>query len=75
MKAVKNILNPVATLFGLGSTPEMPAAAVAAATKPAVMPLPDGDEVKKAMRKRIAEQAGRSGRASTILSDDTKLGG
>ncbi len=36
---------------------------------PAPMPVPDDESAKKAKRRSIASQQGRSGRLSTILSD------
>lgn len=38
--------------------------------KPAVMPTPDDDAIKKARRRSISQQLARSGRESTILSPD-----
>lgn len=35
------------------------------------IPLPDDEAIKRARRRSLAAQAGRTGRASTILSDDT----
>ena len=37
---------------------------------PARMPDPESPEVQEARRRKIAEQRARSGRESTILSDD-----
>lgn len=39
-----------------------------------VMPLPDDAAIEKTKKKKIAEQAARSGRASTFLSDNTDEG-
>ena len=41
---------------------------------PVVMPLADGEAVKRARRKSIATQITRGGRNSTILSDGDTLG-
>ena len=41
------------------------------AKKPTELVLPDEEELKRAARKRQAMLAQRSGRASTILDDDT----
>lgn len=38
-----------------------------------VIPLPDEEELDRARRRRTARRGG--GRASTVLSDDTRLGG
>lgn len=43
------------------------------ATSEGVIPLPDEDELERVRRKRNARRGG--GRASTILSDDNRLGG
>jgi hypothetical protein len=42
---------------------------------PAVMPTADSEAVQAARRRQAAELQSRSGRASTILSTDDKLGG
>lgn len=44
---------------------------------PAPMPVPDDESVKTAQKKRAASIVQRSGRLSTILTDDNvdKLGG
>ncbi len=51
----------------MGKGPKMP--------KPAVMPTADDAAVQAAKRRQIAEMQARGGRASTVLSDDNKLGG
>lgn len=43
--------------------------------KPAVMPTPDDTTILAAKRRQAAEIQQRSGRQSTILSTDEKLGG
>ena len=55
-----------------------PAAAIATPTAAPVTPMPEPDDaqVKKARRRSLVAQRQRSGRASTILSDDSdSLGG
>ena len=42
-----------------------------ATTKPTELALPDEEELKRAARRRQSMLAQRSGRASTILDDDT----
>lgn len=39
-----------------------------------VMPLPDDEEVRRARKRSIVRQLGRSGRSSTILTSD-RMGG
>jgi hypothetical protein len=47
---------------------------IAAATPP-VIPMPDEEDLRRQRRRRLAGEAGRSGRAATILSqDDDQLG-
>lgn len=41
---------------------------------PPVAPLPDEEDVQRAKRRATRAQLGRSGRASTILSDSDRLG-
>lgn len=41
--------------------------------KPKVMPTPDDELVKRQRRRSIAEQVSRSGRSSTILSDQSDV--
>lgn len=38
---------------------------------PAAIPLPDEEAIQRAKRKATAAQLGRTGRASTILTDNT----
>lgn len=38
---------------------------------PPTVPLPDDDAILRAKRRSTAARAGRTGRAATILSDDT----
>ena len=42
---------------------------------PNVMPTPDDEAVKRARRRSVIEQMNRDGRQSTILSEDSGLGG
>lgn len=67
-KAVKGIGKVFSSILG-GKTPKAPKV-----PKPVVMPVPDEDAIKAVKRRSLAEQFGRSGRASTILTnnnDDT----
>lgn len=41
---------------------------------PKVMPTPDDQAMQRARRRSLAEQYGRRGRTSTILTDDDSLG-
>ncbi len=54
----------VSQIFG-GSTPDAP--------EPTAMPIADDEAAKKAKKLSIAKQRARSGRQSTILSEE-KLG-
>ncbi len=56
-------------LFGGGKK------SAAASETPSVMPTPDDEAVKRARRRSIVEQMNRDGRQSTILSEDSGLGG
>lgn len=56
-------------LFGGGKK------SAAAPETPNVMPTPDDEAVKRARRRSIVEQMNRDGRQSTILSEDSGLGG
>lgn len=38
------------------------------------LPMPDEEELRRKSRKRMAEQAQRGGRVSTILDDEETLG-
>jgi hypothetical protein len=47
----------------------------AAEPLPSPAPLPDEEEIRRAQRRLVASRAGKTGRASTILSgDDEPLG-
>lgn len=46
-----------------------------AVQSPAVMPTPNDEAVKAARQREIAAMQSRSGRASTVLSQDDKMGG
>jgi hypothetical protein len=69
-------VDPISGMFnkvvGIGKKKTATAVQV---TPPTVMPTTDDERVKAAKRRQAAEFAARSGRASTILTDDTKLGG
>jgi hypothetical protein len=71
-------VDPISGLFnkvvGIGEKKGSAAPAPSIA-KPAVMPTTDDEAVKAARRRQAAELASRSGRASTILSQDDKVGG
>ena len=72
-----NKLDPLKLGSMLGIVDE-PTATAAAPTPAPVTPMPEPDDatVKKAKRRSIVAQRQRSGRASTILSDDSdSLGG
>lgn len=64
---ISKILAPVGSLFGgKKKAPEV---------KPvAVMPTPDDEAIQDARRRRITEMQARTGRASTIFTDE-KIGG
>lgn len=57
-----------------GSTPPPQPVQTPVIPEPTVMPLPDDKKSRKAKRKSLATQKARSGRASTILSAEDKLG-
>lgn len=61
-------LNPVAMLGGLFEKPKAPPPPAA----PTVMPTPDDEALKAARKRKLAKDMGRSGRLSTILSDDSE---
>ena len=72
-----NKLDPLKLGSAFGIVEEPPVV-VAAPTPAPVTPMPEPDDatVKKAKRRSVMAQRQRSGRASTILSDDTEtLGG
>jgi len=58
---------------GLFSKPKKPKPVVV--PKPAPMPVPDEEGLRKVKKKKVAQAARRSGRASTVLSEDQGLGG
>ena len=68
-----NKLDPLHLGSMLGIVEE-PAAVIAAPTPAPVTPMPEPDDaaVKKARRRSMVAQRQRSGRASTILSDDSE---
>lgn len=70
VKSIGSVVSPLAMLFGASKTAAPPVAAA-----PAVMPTPDDEAVRLAKRRQIAQMQAMGGRASTILSDDNKLGG
>lgn len=68
VKAVSSIFGDVAGVLGL-KTPKMPGV-----PEPEVMPTADDEASRMARRRAAAEAQSRSGRASTILSQDETLG-
>ncbi len=63
---------------GLFGSPPAPPPPPPPPPPPAPMPTPDDSAIKAAQKKQAALSIGRSGRLSTILSDDSgsdKLGG
>lgn len=74
-------LGPVGTAAAAGATAAVGASKLFGGNapsmqKPTAMPTADDEQVKAAKRRQIAEMQARSGRASTVLSDDgAKLGG
>lgn len=45
-----------------------------AVPEPAPVPMPDEEDIRRARRRSLAAQANRGGRASTILTDEDRLG-
>lgn len=62
----------VASVLGIGAAAKSLTAKPPKAPKPLAMPDPDDQEAAK--RRQIASMQARSGRASTILSEDETLG-
>ncbi len=62
-----SIVNGTLAHFGLGD------ARTSLTDEKGVIPLPDEDELEKVRRRRAARRGG--GRASTVLSDENRLGG
>lgn len=69
----------IPTLLGIGGAAASKAltkpAQAPAVQKPAVMPTTDDAAVQAAKRRQAAELQSRSGRQSTILGGDERLGG
>jgi hypothetical protein len=62
-------------LFGGGSPAPIPAPVqVPIIPEPTVMPIADDTAARKAKKRSLLKQQSRSGRASTILSTENKLG-
>ena len=62
-------------MSGLFNSPKMPdPVPVPVIPEPTVMPMPDDKAMRKAKRDSLLKQQQRSGRASTILSSEDKLG-
>lgn len=73
---IGGILGPVGLVAGLaGKALSGGKKSAAAPETPNVMPTPDDEAVKRARRRSIVEQMNRDGRQSTILSEDSGLGG
>jgi len=73
-KILKFALSPVAAVAGLFGGKKK--AAETAPEAAPVMPLADDEAVRRAKKRSTIGQMGRSGRSSTILTDDSdKLGG
>ncbi len=71
-KVVDASLSPVKSILGAFEAPKPPSAP----PPPVAMPMVDSEEVKRARKKSAATQKARSGRQSTILSDQSgTLGG
>lgn len=62
-----NVMRLAMARMGLGKDPQ------SLVSDEGVIPLPDEDELEKVRRRRAARRGG--GRASTVLSDDNRLGG
>lgn len=71
-KFLDPIMNLFGGLFGGNDKPAAPAAPVLEAPTP--MPLPDDEAVAAAKRRSIAAQMQRSGRQSTLLTNDPVTG-
>ena len=78
VKSVKKLVSGVTSLLGM-EKPKIPEAPEAPVVEPVTpMPTPNDEARRKALRKSVATQRARQGRASTILTtniDDTGLGG
>lgn len=65
----------MAKLVGLGAVKKVPAPTVVQAPEPTVMPVVDQTLINQNKKKAVIAASNRSGRASTIMSDTTTLGG
>jgi|GEM_PF-6341742 len=71
-KATEAVGKVVSTVLGVPDAPKPPKKVA----PPAPMPDEDDEAIRKRRNQSIAEQSRRSGRVSTVLSDDDqKLGG
>ncbi len=64
---VKKIISPITSILGGAKTPAPP---VIEAPTPAPVPEADDEQAKKNQRRRMSEISARSGRASTIMSNN-----
>ena len=71
-KAFTGLLGGI--LGGAQKAPEPPPEPVPVVTPPTPVPLPDDEAVAAAKRRSIAKQMQRSGRASTMLTQDPVTG-
>lgn len=76
IKPIRKLRTKVNSAIGIASVEDVKKlkAQVAAKSGPSVMPLADDEAVMRAKRRASALTTSRTGRASTILSDDL-LGG
>lgn len=72
MSVFKSIAKAVVSIFTGPETPKVPKAPEV--KPPETMPIPDDAKVAQAQRRSILSQRNRSGRASTIFTEDG-LGG
>lgn len=71
-KVKKAVTGLVGGILGGADVPKVPDAPVV--TPPTPIPLPDDEAVAAAKRRSIAKQMQRSGRASTMLTQDPVTG-
>ena len=60
-------------MSGIFSSPKTPT--ITSENSTAEMPTVDSEEVRKAKLKQIVAQSQRTGRSSTLISENDKLGG
>jgi hypothetical protein len=67
VKSMKKVSAKLASVVGLGK----PAKKILGLSAPRpITPMADEEEIKRTLRRGMASRAGRSGRASTILSGE-----